>query len=86
MVHVRPIDEQDPPATRVGFVVSKKVGNAVTRNRVKRRLRHIVRGYMPTVGTDVGVRALPDAARCPERLEDDLRDAWRRAHRKAGSC
>jgi ribonuclease P protein component len=29
--------------TRVGFTVSKKVGNAVERNRVRRRLREIVR-------------------------------------------
>ena len=28
---------------RVGFVVSKAVGNAVIRNRVKRRLRHLMR-------------------------------------------
>jgi ribonuclease P protein component len=30
-------------ATRVGFTVSKKVGNAVERNRVRRRLRELVR-------------------------------------------
>ena len=29
---------------RVGFVVSKAVGPAVTRNLVKRRLRHLARG------------------------------------------
>ena len=28
---------------RVGFTVSKKVGNAVERNRVRRRLREVVR-------------------------------------------
>src|SRR3954454_5494127 len=33
---------EDGPA-RVGFTVSKKVGNAVERNRVRRRLREIVR-------------------------------------------
>jgi ribonuclease P protein component len=39
----------DHPATavRVGFTVSKKVGNAVVRNRVRRRLREIARQVMP---------------------------------------
>jgi ribonuclease P protein component len=34
---------QDGKAIRVGFTVSKQVGNAVERNRVRRRLREIVR-------------------------------------------
>src|SRR6266699_3551703 len=34
-------DDEGP--ARVGFTVSKKVGNAVERNRVRRRLREIVR-------------------------------------------
>jgi ribonuclease P protein component len=33
----------DAGAARVGFTVSKKVGNAVARNRVRRRLREVVR-------------------------------------------
>ena len=32
-------------APRVGFTISRKVGNAVTRNRVRRRLREIVRSH-----------------------------------------
>jgi ribonuclease P protein component len=51
-----------PPA-RAGFVVSRAVGNAVTRNRVRRRLRHLVRerlDQMPA-GSTVVVRALPGA-------------------------
>ncbi|MEA2845371.1 MAG: Ribonuclease, partial [Rhodospirillaceae bacterium] len=31
------------PAVRVGFTVSRKVGNAVARNRVRRRLREVAR-------------------------------------------
>ena len=32
---------------RIGFTVTKKVGNAVTRNRVRRRLREVVRLGLP---------------------------------------
>jgi len=49
---------------RVGFVVGKSVGNAVTRNLVKRRLRHLARERLPEL-PDSGVlvvRALPASA------------------------
>lgn len=36
-----------PRVVRVGFTVSKKVGNAVARNRVRRRLREIARMIIP---------------------------------------
>ena len=51
-----------PP--RVGFVVSKAVGGAVVRNRVKRRLRALVAARLDLLplGTDVVVRANPVAA------------------------
>ncbi|MCK8483243.1 ribonuclease P protein component [Aliiroseovarius sp. S2029] len=43
--------EPVPPAQiRVGFTCSKKVGNAVARNRAKRRLRAIARDILPTHG------------------------------------
>ncbi|WP_386684723.1 ribonuclease P protein component [Loktanella sp. R86503] len=35
---------------RVGYTCSKKVGNAVARNRAKRRLREIARMILPTHG------------------------------------
>ena len=53
-----------PVAPTVGFVVSKAVGNAVTRNRVKRRLRHCAAaqlGRLPA-GAVLVVRAQPAAA------------------------
>ncbi len=51
--------------TRFGFIVSRRVGNAVVRNRVRRRLREVVRrhlGQFPA-GWDVVLVARPAIAR-----------------------
>jgi ribonuclease P protein component len=63
---------------RVGFVVSGALGNAVTRNRVKRRLRHLARAHVldTPVGIDLVVRALPRAATVPADVPADLGSAW----------
>jgi ribonuclease P protein component len=52
-------------AARLGLTVSRKVGNAVVRNRVRRRLREIVRTHpeMLLDGWDHVVVARPEAAR-----------------------
>jgi ribonuclease P protein component len=49
---------------KVGFIVSRAVGTAVVRNRVKRRLRVLVRGYLGVLpaGSLLVVRANPPAA------------------------
>jgi ribonuclease P protein component len=66
---------------RVGFVVSKAVGNSVVRHRVARRLRHVVRDRLGTVrpGCTLVVRALPSAASAASaELGGDIDSAFRR--------
>ena len=81
--------------TRVGFVVSKAVGNAVVRNRVKRQLRHLARdriGMLPA-GSSVVVRANPAAAGAKNLAADFdsalasllRQDGTRETHRDQGA-
>ncbi|WP_062070503.1 ribonuclease P protein component [Demequina sediminicola] len=73
-------------SSMAGFAVSKAVGGAVIRNRVKRRLRAIMATLLPTLpqGTSVVVRALPASASVDyQGLYSDVHGALRSAMRKA---
>ena len=70
VLHLAPAPDEVPNRApdharpRIGFVVGKTVGNAVVRNRVKRRLRHLFRERIAALpgGAALVVRALPAAA------------------------
>lgn len=68
-------------SARVGFVVSKAVGNSVVRHRVTRRLRHLMADRIGTLpaGSALVIRALPAAAGATSsELGVDLDGALRR--------
>lgn len=81
---VRPRGDDDA-AMRVGYTVSKKVGNAVTRNRLKRRLRALARDLLPRHGLAGADHVLIGRQAGVERpfgqLEDELRRALARTAR-----
>jgi len=88
MLQARRRAEDEPAATpiRIGYTCSKKVGNAVARNRAKRRLREIARAVLPVdgrpgwdyvlVGRAGATADLPFA-----QLKADLSAALRKLHR-----
>jgi ribonuclease P protein component len=67
--------------SRFGFIVTKSVGNAVTRNLVRRRLRSVSRDILVDlpVGADVVMRALPGSEQVPwATLHAEIADGLRK--------
>ncbi len=77
VIQARSKPEQDH--IRVGFTATKKIGNAVTRNRAKRRLRELARQLLPEygkAGTDyVFIARQNTCDRAYQDLVDDVKKA-----------
>ena len=70
----------EPGKPRIGVSVSRRVGDAVTRNRVKRRLREMFRRARPAEAVEIVVNARPSAATAPfSELKREYEDLVRRA-------
>jgi len=80
MVNAMPMDDSDP--WRAGFVTSGRLGGAVVRNRVRRRLREIVRRHQDQLrqGFWIVIIARHEAAAASYR---ELEDEWLRLARRA---
>ncbi len=73
-------------STRLGLSVSKKVGGAVKRNKVRRRLKEIFRSSMKNLPDDADFSARPPAAEASfEELNDEFLRSLSRLSKRTGS-
>ena len=66
-----------------GLITSRKLGTAVTRNRIRRRLREIIRAQRDSINPG-WMFVVIARWRAPEASQEDLRKDWQRLARKAG--
>ena len=83
------VDKKDDglPSLRVGFTASRKVGNAVQRNRARRRLRSLVQTVCPSLafsGEDIVLIARPSTITAP--FVDLLRDFYQALRQLGHIC
>jgi ribonuclease P protein component len=78
--------KDEDPRMRVGFTVTKKIGGAVVRNRMKRRFRSLAREIMPAKGFAGADHVMIGRASGVERdfglLRSELAGALERLRRK----
>ena len=78
--------EDSDPAMRVGFTVTKKIGGAVVRNRMKRRLRALAREIVPAKGFAGADHVMIGRSKGVERdfglLRSELAGALEQLHRQ----
>ena len=80
-------DEPSPTPVRYGLTASKKIGNAVVRNRARRRLRALAQEILPLEGKPgfdyVMIGRVHTALRPWQKLKNDLRSALKALHKNA---
>lgn len=77
-------DRKDRNTSRIGFTVTKKTGNAVERNRIRRRLREAAKAVVPQAGHEgfdyVLVARRPAISEPFEKMKNQMEKALTRLH------
>jgi ribonuclease P protein component len=76
------LDVREPDAFRIGIITSRKIGRAVVRNRVRRRLREIVRRHQHEVSADKWIVIIAQRSGASATYRQ-LEDEWLRLAKRA---
>lgn len=85
LLPMRPAEDGSPKASRFGIITTKKLGHAVTRNLLRRRVREILRAHGEPLAEGHYVVLIPRVAAAQadyHQLEADFLKLLRRAHFK----
>jgi len=74
---------QGAVAARIGIITSRRVGGAVERNRVRRRIREIARHARPQLASGVWMVVIAKSSAVRAAF-DELRNEWTSLAKKAG--
>ena len=74
-LRVAALDLQSDSETKVGVITSKRVGGAVVRNKVRRRLRELIRSVLPDFPVGLLVVAVAKQSAANASFEE-LRGEW----------
>lgn len=83
LLPMRPAEDGTPKPSRFGIITTKKLGHAVTRNLLRRRVREILRAHGDPLAMGHYVVLIPRVAAATadySALETDFRKLLRRAH------
>ena len=75
--------EETPAAIRFGFTITKRVGNAVHRNKLRRRLREIARHAAPSIQRPGRLVTIPRPI-ASEATFAEIQSEWQYLARKLG--
>ena len=82
LVHIGVVGDAQTADFRAGFITSRRIGNAVQRNRLRRRLREIVRKHQTELRKNIWFVTIARAA-AARATYSVLEDEWLRLAKRA---
>ncbi len=83
---VSTLPESSLPHHKAGIIITRKIGNAVTRNRLRRRIHNILAKHIEEIDCSQGKRYVVTILRwrAPQATSEELEKDWLKQARRLG--